>query len=160
MSIFDLLLLLVAFSSVIALLVVLLLAVFGRRRRAKQTFLYWLTAIGVYMVVVLISSLTTPRREFALGDELCFDDWCIAIENVTPTEAENETVYVVKFRMFSTARAITQREKNLAIYLADATGRRFDPVERDGDVPLNVPLGPGHRSRPNARSKFRQTSAS
>ena len=62
---------------------------------------------------------------------------------MTPTKAENETVYTVKFRMFSHARAITQREKNLAIYLADAAGRRFDPVEGEGDVPLNVQLGPG-----------------
>ena len=37
---------------------------------------------------------------------------------------------------------ISQRELNLAVYLSDDGGRRYDPVQNQSDVPFNVLLGP------------------
>ena len=40
-------------------------------------------------------------------------------------------------------KRISQREKNLAVYLTDSTGRRFDPIASESDVPWSVLLKPG-----------------
>jgi len=48
----------------------------------------------------------------------------------------------VELRLSSRARRVSQRERNLAVYLTDDQGRRFDPVAVNSDVPYSVLLRP------------------
>ncbi len=45
-------------------------------------------------------------------------------------------------RLSSRARRISQRENNMAVYLRDDRGRRYDPVARPSDTPFHVLLQP------------------
>ena len=38
---------------------------------------------AIYLCVVIAVSLSTPRREIAMGEDRCFDDWCIAVESIS-----------------------------------------------------------------------------
>ena len=152
MTLFDLVFLLVALASAVTLLVTVGLVLAGRGARAWRLLRAYLAFAAIYMAVVVASPLVVPRRVITLGESLCFDDWCIAIDSVTPSTSSSGTTYDVKFRMFSRARGITQRENNLALYLVDSSGRRFNPLPRESDVPLNVQLGPGDSA--DARRTF------
>jgi hypothetical protein len=143
MSFFDLFFLLFALASAVTLVVIVALALVGRRARAWRWLRAYLIFAAPYMAVVVASPLVVHRRVLTLGESLCFDDWCITIDSVTPSPSAAGTAYDVKFRMFSRARGITQRENNLALYLVDSSGRRFNPSPGESDVPLNVELGPG-----------------
>lgn len=143
MSLFDLLFLLVALVSILTLLTVAGLALTGSRVRAWRLLKIYLACALCYMAIVVASPIIVPRRVVALGESLCFDDWCIAIDRVTSSTSRSATSYEVEFRMFSEARHIVQREKNLALYLADSAGRRFNPLKEESNVPLNTQLGPG-----------------
>ena len=46
-------------------------------------------------------------------------------------------------RLSSRARRVSQRENNLAVYMTDARGRRYDPLPDAEAAPLNALLGPG-----------------
>jgi hypothetical protein len=41
--------------------------------------------VAAYLLVVVVVSLTTPRKVIAIGDSYCYDSWCIAIEKVSAT---------------------------------------------------------------------------
>ena len=142
MTLFDLVFLLVALASAVTLLVTVGLALSGRGARAWRLLRAYFIFAAVYMAVVVASPLVVPRRVITMGESLCFDDWCIAIVSVTPSTSSSGTTCDVKFRMYSRARH-RPRENNLAIYLVDSSGRRFNSLPRESDVPLNVQLGPG-----------------
>jgi len=116
MTLFDLLFLLVAFVSLLTLLAVVGLALMGSRVRAWRLLKIYLTCALVYMAIVVASPMVVPRRVITLGESLCFDDWCITIDRLTSSTTRSATTYEVQFRMFSEARRIVQREKNLALY--------------------------------------------
>ena len=75
---------------------------------------------AVYLGIVILVSLVAPRQVVKIGEPLCFDDWCINIDNVEQVASPTDVTYTVKMRLFSSARRITQREKNLALYVTDA----------------------------------------
>lgn len=94
------------------------------------------------MAIVIAVSVVLPRRVLRVGDPLCFDDWCVAVTGVKPAPESGRTVYCVELRLSSRARRVSQRERNLAVYLTDDQGRRFDPVAVNSDVPYSVLLRP------------------
>jgi hypothetical protein len=143
MSPFDLLFLLVALTSALTLFAIIGLALMGRRVRAWKLLRIFLVGAVCSMAVVIASPLVVSRKVVTLGEPLCFDDWCIAIDDVTPSTSQSAMSYEVKFRMFSRARRITQRENNLALYFVDSIGRRFDSLSEPSNIPLNTRLGPG-----------------
>ncbi len=99
--------------------------------------------IGVllYFAIIITVSLTAPRRTSHLGDTQCFDDWCIAATSAARSDSPRS--YVIGLRISSRARLISQRERNIVVYLTDATNQRFNPVSNSSDVPLNSLLQPG-----------------
>lgn len=97
---------------------------------------------GAYLAVIAIASIFWPRTVLHVGGPQCFDDWCIAVENVSRQPAGGGASYEVTLRLSSRARRISQRENGVAVYLTDNRGQRYDPVPRPSDVPLNVRLGP------------------
>jgi hypothetical protein len=143
MNAFELLFLLLFLSSVMLLLVTGALAISGRRSRAVKLLKWWASGVGVYFAVVLLVSLLMPRQTVAMGEELRYDDWCIAPESVGRAADGAASTYTVHLRLISRARRITQREHGVVVYLTDAKGARFDPQPDPSDIPISVALGPG-----------------
>jgi len=111
----------------------------GHGKNALRILKIWLTSAAVYIGIVGLVAVATPRRIIALGEERCFDDWCIAV-----TRANRQgSIYTVTLRLSNRARRVEQREKGVHIYLTDRQGRRFDPAPTPAAIPLDVRLQPG-----------------
>lgn len=147
MTIFDLLFLAVLLGSVVTLVVAASCGVFGRRSLAVRILRSYFVCALVYLGIVVLVSLVMPQRVVKTGEQLCFDDWCIAVDGVDSTVSAAAVSYEVSLILSSRARGISQREKNLAIYVTDARGTRYDPVLRESDVPFDRLLRPGESVR-------------
>jgi hypothetical protein len=139
MSLFDLLFIALALSTLVALAVAAALAI-GRRSGQSLRILRRL-AFGalVYFAVVIAVSFFAPRRVLKLGEEQCFDDWCVAAESFSSRASS----YLVDLRISSRARRISQRELNLAVYLTDRANHRYNPTSQPSDIPFSTVLAPG-----------------
>jgi hypothetical protein len=148
-GIFDLVLIFTVLASIATLIAVAVVAVTGRFALAGRMLFGWGLCIAAYLGIVVIVSLFTPPRLLAIGENACFDDWCVAIDHVEKThapEAETQT-YAVTFRLSSRARRVRQRERNFVPYIRDADGRRYDTSLVTMGEPFDVELGPGQSVR-------------
>jgi hypothetical protein len=143
MTLFDLLFLGFFFTTVVMLVAAAVSAL--RRRRARATaLLRWLgTFVAAYLGVVILVSLVSPRRVLDVGDEQCFDDWCIAVTDVRREPSGAGVRYALTLRVSSRARRRPQRERGIGVYLMDDRGRCYDPVPDPEEVPFDVLLRPG-----------------
>jgi len=139
MSIFDLLFLALVLTTLITLCFAVGFALARRRERSLRIFRRIALGAGLYFAVVIAVSFVAPRRSFDLGDTQCFDDWCVAATSYTSTGHS----YLIGLRISSRARRVSQRERNLSVYLTDRENHRYDPQLRPSDVPLSSLLAPG-----------------
>lgn len=95
---------------------------------------------AIYMVVILIAGIASPRRVYRVGDNQCFDDWCI---EVTRAARERPDSMVVTLRLSSRARRVPQGEKGTVVYLTDSRQRRYDPAPDPHEVSFSTLLQPG-----------------
>lgn len=142
MTIFDLSFLILLLVAICTTLAAVWYAVTGDFGRFSRTLLRLLAGAAVYMAVVIEVSLLSPRRIIKIGVPQCFDDWCIAIDGFSRTSEGPWICYGLNLRLVSRARRVSQRERNIAVYLTDARGRRFDSVRQGSDVPYDVILKP------------------
>ena len=143
MTIFALLFLAVALTTVATILFVVGCVLVRRRSFALHVLRIYIVCLALYIAAVVVVSLFVPQRVLRIGEPLCFDDWCITVEGVESNESSTEVSYLVKLRLSSRARAVTQRENNLAVYVEDSTGHRYNSQPNSSDTPWNVRLGPG-----------------
>jgi hypothetical protein len=88
-----------------------------------------------YLAVVVVVSLTSPRRILPQSERRCWDEWCLNVEHIARTAStdrsgviESDTVlYVVDVRVSNIGKARAQRENGVVLYLLDSAGRRYDP---------------------------------
>jgi hypothetical protein len=137
-----LLTLLVLFGTIVSLLVSIVLLASGRFRTAAKVFLGTTGVVSAYLVVVLLVALVSPQKIIKIGDSYCMDIWCIAVEKVTSTPRERDTLYKVDVRIFSDANTVKTSAKGAAVYLVDDQGRRFKMVHDPAVIPFDVPLDP------------------
>jgi len=143
MSIFDLLFIAAFFGVLGALIFVAVSACRGHWTQAA-TRLKWLGAfVATYFAVVVVVSVVSPQRVFAVGHERCFDDWCIAVADVHASLGKDVASHAVTFRISSRARRVAQRERGWIAYVFDDSGRRFDAQAVTNAVPFDVLLQPG-----------------
>lgn len=147
MSVFDLLLIASVLLSLVTLVVAAGFAVTGRFRVAGWILRLWGSYAIAYFTVVLVVSLFTRPRELVLGEDVCFDDWCIAVERIDRAPVASTPGYLMAFRLSSRARRVSQRERYLAVYLMDERGQRYEPRLQQGDTPFDVVLSPGQVRR-------------
>lgn len=111
-----------------ATLVVLLAGAFHslRGRIAKAGRLVMAVAISwtIYLAVVVAVSLSTPRREVAIGEVRCFDDWCLTVERLSSGSAT--------LRVSSRAARIKQGAPDTFVYLEDSEGKKIAPRSCSG----------------------------
>ncbi|MDH4351415.1 MAG: DUF4352 domain-containing protein [Gemmatimonadota bacterium] len=150
MMIFELLFVAVVLGSVVTLASAAVTALRGRRQRALALVVGWATCIAVYLGVVVAVALVSPQRTIALGEDRCFDDWCVAVSHVTLTHEmgagvdairTNGQFYVVTIRLSNHARGRSQRASSAAVRLADGEGRVYE-VSREGQAAYEAQHGP------------------
>ncbi len=132
MSIFDLFFLfsfLLIVSGIVGLLVAILLR---RRRLARRLAIGLVIYACVYALLLVGVSLLSSQRVLAMHDVRCFDDWCMAVEQVEQRPAigtvqAQGSFYLVTLQVSSQAKRIRQRELDTAVYLVDERGVRYDP---------------------------------
>jgi len=99
--------------------------------------------IALYLAIAIAVSAVTPRRTYRVGDARCFDDWCITVSDAGRAPFPADTVYDVAIRFSNRARRMPMGEKGTVVYLEDESGRRFDPIGRPGDIPIDTVIPPG-----------------
>jgi len=119
------------------------LSLSGRGVRAVRILRRLGLGAALYLGLVLGVSALVPRQELAIGEPLCFDDWCLTVEDVRRESSPSEVTTVVELRLASRARGAPQREVGVQLTLSDASGRSFAPVPDAADAPLDVTLAPG-----------------
>lgn len=142
MSLYDLLFLLLVLTTLLTLLRATYLGIRGRGGKARRLLRNWCVGAAAYFAIVIAVSLVAPRRVIELHAPLCWDDLCLAVENVQQTAGPAGTTYEVTLRMSSRARQRAQREKNVVAYLTDEHGGRYEPERREGDAPFDTLLQP------------------
>jgi hypothetical protein len=161
MTVFDLVFILVVLGTALALVHTLYLTVRGRRPVALRTLKRLGLGWAAYVGTVVLVSLLSPGRVLALKEDQCSDDWCLAVEDVSlaktlgsgSARAEaNGVFYVVRLRVSSRARRVTQRENGVTAYLIDDRAASYPPSvpgqqayeSAHGATPsLSDPIGPG-----------------
>jgi hypothetical protein len=134
MGIFDLVFILV-FLIVVGLIVAILFYILsGRVPDALRSLKILGSLVAGYLLVVVIVSLASPQRVIATGENLCFDDWCVAVHDVQFTREigparANGIYYEVNIRISNRARGRAQRENGVIVHLLDSQGRRYDPSD-------------------------------
>ena len=143
MTIFDLLFIFIVLASVATLATVAALTLRGHFRQAVKLLTIYGICLMLYLGVIVVVSLASPQRVLALGENRCFDDWCIAIDEITRSDVQKVEYYTVSLRVSNRARRVSQRENGLVVYMMDEKGRRYEPVMRATATPFNVLLQPG-----------------
>lgn len=143
MSIFDLLFLALFFTAVLTTLAAGWYALLGKYGQARRTLARLAAGIAAYFCVVILVSLVLPRKTFGVGSDQCFDDWCIGVSGFKAVPENASIAYTVDLRLKSRARRVSQREKNLSVYLTDDQGKRYEPEANKSVGRFDVLLRPG-----------------
>jgi hypothetical protein len=138
-------------AFVVTVLSVPILSSTGRSRRAGQLLAAW----GIYLVVYLAIStgIAVARTAFAkpmsVGQEVCADSGCFAVDSVDRTRAATESLYTLHWHLASTDKAATKHfpGKGLELYLFDERGRKFALPDTANPNPLDVTLPAGETVR-------------
>ncbi len=131
-SVFDLLFLAAAAASIVTLIVAAI-------RRSLVLVRTWALCAVAYLAIGGAVSYFEPRKVMRVGENWCFDDWCLRVERVKRTA----NLYDIDLRISSRALRVTQRAKGAWIDLIDDRGRLYPPKPDPSAVPLDALLGPG-----------------
>jgi uncharacterized SAM-binding protein YcdF (DUF218 family) len=148
MGIFDLVLIISVLLSLVTLLIALGLSIARRWRSARRLLAGWGIYIAAYLTVVIVVSWLLPPRRIRPDEDVCFDDWCIAVEHIEHGTAPGSSATCrIPFRLTSRARRRPQREHNLHVYLLDAHGERLEATVPNGEPAFDTLLVPGETVR-------------
>jgi hypothetical protein len=148
--IFELLFVIVFLASVTTLAAVAVLALRGLRRRALRLLVGYGLGAALYLGAVVLVSVISPQRVLVVGDDRCFDDWCVAAESVAivselgrgeRAQKAAGTFYVVTLRLSNHARGRPQRASSAAVRLLDGRGRWYEVSPR-GQAAFEAEHGP------------------
>ena len=143
MTVFDLIFIAAALTTVVTLISVVVAIVRRRRIQALRTLRTYGICAMVYMAASIAVAFARPQRVLSKGEDWCFDDWCLTVDDSRTIAAGPQTTYTVDFRVFSRARRVEQRALGAWIYLMDERGRMYSPESDATVAPLDVLLQPG-----------------
>lgn len=147
---FELLFIVLVLASVVTIVAMAVAAVRGHRQRAVTLLRRYMMCAAIYLAILLVVSLVSPQRVLNVGEIRCFDDWCVAVEDVTLARelgqgdrlAEaNGVFYVIELRLSNRARGRPQRASSAAVHLVDGEGRTYDLSPR-GQAAFEAQRGP------------------
>lgn len=142
MTLSDLLFVALVLVSAGVLLIAGLSLARGQFRRALRLLGGFTLGLTLYLGLVVAVSLLSAPREVAFGENRCFDDWCIAVEDMSRTTSATGATYTATLRLSNRARRVPQRENGVVVLLQDASGRRFEATADPAATPFNVLLEP------------------
>ncbi|WP_423225720.1 hypothetical protein [Candidatus Amarolinea aalborgensis] len=143
MTIFDLLFIVIVVASLAMLAVVIATALRGRGRQAVRLLAALGVCLALYLGVIALVALASPPRVMALGQDRCFDDWCVAVEDIARVELLKGTELTVTLRVSNRARRAPQRENGVVVAVLDEEGQRFEAAAPREEAPFSVLLQPG-----------------
>ncbi|MBU0494268.1 MAG: hypothetical protein KKA73_17090 [Chloroflexi bacterium] len=150
MAIFDLLLIIVVLAAVATLVAVVASALRGRLGLAVKLLAMYGICLALYLGVIVVVSLASPQRILTVGEDWCFDDWCMAVEEVRLVRelGQGEQIaqadgvfYVITLRLSNHARGRPQRASSAAVHLVDGHGQRYE-VTPKGQGAFEAQWGP------------------
>ena len=109
MTLSDLLFVALVLVSAGVLLIAGLSLARGQFRRALRLLGGFTLGLTLYLGLVVAVSLLSAPREVAFGENRCFDDWCIAVEDVSRTTSATGATYTATLRLSNRARRVSQR---------------------------------------------------
>lgn len=143
MNVFELLFIVVFFSTVGTLVAALVLALCGRVSRSLRALGVLGVVLVLYLGVVVIVSLISPRCVIPVGEAQCFDDWCVSVDRVERSALDDSVAFDVTLCLSSRARRRVQREAGVSVYAVDGSGRRYEAETDPQAIGLAVALAPG-----------------
>jgi hypothetical protein len=146
---------LVLVLSIVALAVTLIalpvLCLTGKRRRAGRLLTAWGIYLAAYLTIATGITLAGAVREpdLTIGQEVCADSGCFAVDKVDVAAAAPETSYTVYWHLASNDPQLTKRfpGKGLELYMLDERGRRFVLPDNANPNPLDVTIPAGETVR-------------
>ncbi len=128
---FDLLFLLIVLTTLIVLIAALVNLILRRFAQTGRLLLFYGLGLTLYFFVVIAVALTSPQRIVPMKEDRCFDEWCIAVNDV---RTQNElgsarsdgNFYIIELKISNHARGRAQRAASAAIHLLDEQGGRYD----------------------------------
>jgi len=148
MGIFDLVLIISVLLSLVTMLIAIGLSIARRWRSVLQLLAGWGIYVAAYLTVVIVVSWLLPARRIRADENLCFDDWCIAVDRIEHGAALGSSAnYRIAFRITSRARRRPQRERNVRVYLVDTHGERLEASIPNGEPAFDTLLVPGETVR-------------
>lgn len=161
MTIFDLLFILLFFFTVGSIGRILYLIARKRGQDSARMASILGGVLALYFGALAAVSVATPRKLIPMGEDRCFDDWCVGAERLSVSRTigsgsnittANGVFYIVTMKVSSRARRITQRAKDAGVVAMDEQGRTYAPsptgqraydsINGAGE-PLTSLVGPG-----------------
>jgi len=142
----DLLFILLVLTAFITLFRAIYLLARRRYPQAGRVLFRLTVGLAVYFAALISVSLVAQRKVLAMGQDRCFDDWCLAVEKVTTNAnignvSAQGTFYVVTLRVSSRARRVSQRALDAAVHLEDSQNRTYE-VSDAGQRAFEAQNGP------------------
>lgn len=135
MTIFDLLFVAVFLAFVGSIATVATQAFRGRHAAAKRLLKWTLFCTASYLAVVALVALSAPQQVVPIGQDRCFDDWCIAVMGVHAQRTTGAVLYDVTLRLSSRARTVRKFAPETDAYLMDDQKRTYSPLIQDFRAP-------------------------
>lgn len=137
MSIFDLIF--IGFFLGAAGYAVWILSLLLRRRwrEVRRHSVRWAAVTGLYLLVVVVVGVASPRRILAADEVLRYDDWRIGVQTAVFADAIGDTrsepgtrFLVATLKVTSTAGRQQAAPKGALAYVIDDIGSRHDVAEQ------------------------------
>lgn len=134
MLIGDLVFIVLVLTTLSVLLRALYLLMRGRYAQSTRVFGRLAIGLAIYFAALIAVSLLSPRKVLAMGQDRCFDDWCLAVESATTApdiadKAANGKYYIVTLRVSSQAKRVSQRALDASVHLEDDRGNTYEPSD-------------------------------
>ena len=123
----------------------------GKRRQAGRLLTAWGIYVAAYLTISTGIALVRAigAHPVAIGEEVCADSGCFAVDKVDRTAAAREAAYTLHWHLSSTDKGMTKHfpGKGLELYMFDERGRKFALPATVNQNPLDVTLPAGETVR-------------
>jgi hypothetical protein len=144
MTIFDLLFIVLFLTAAVTVIMAIVSFLRGKRQRATTILRRLAYSSVAYVGIVYLATALSSAVVLHPRDPECYDDWCVDVEAAQRMAQPSGAHYDVTLRIFSQARGRPQREALATdVYLLDSRQRRYDPILKGTEIPLNTLLQPG-----------------
>ena len=100
LNIFDLVFLLAVLASTAAFVALAISIARRRHAQALRTLKVYVLCALAYFLTGFAVAFLKPQRVIPIGDQWCFDDWCLSVDGVIQSPESHGTSYNIALRVF------------------------------------------------------------